>query len=122
MGAGEHVVNLWSVVSFDEGGYFDPLAPTRLTAPADGFYLIGVTVDLRMVDPGAVTIGVGLIKNNDGRFAGQYSLEDSGGAASAVTLIRLQAGDYMEAAVLTFVDSSIIQESEVTEFWMLKQG
>lgn len=93
-----------AAIQYDIGGYFNGANPTRLTAPANGVYLLTGSVAWAVSAAAAFGAGVNFWKNGGaGVFygyqneAGPVASESIGNALSIP--VELVAGDYMELIV-----------------------
>jgi hypothetical protein len=113
----------FNVVGYDTGGYYNSSTPTRLTAPANGYYL--VVYNTRPNAPsGPPSIYFGIAKNGSGSSIvspGVYANPMfDGGGASVTWEGYLNAGDYIEAQV--YGTSSFNIDHTVTVFSMSSRG
>lgn len=101
--SGGSVANLtYTAIGFDleisdTDNYHDPAAPTRLTAPFAGTYMVGAFVDFAANATGDRSAR--LRKNATTRIAEQIGKPRGSDSLAAVTLwgeINLAAGDYVE--------------------------
>jgi hypothetical protein len=93
----------WTTEARDVGGMFDTVSPTRLTAPVGGRYLVTVAVYWDH-STGAGLRTIYLRRNTSGTIEMTemqgYNRDDTGGCLQKlVSVLRLNAGDYLQAVV-----------------------
>src|SRR5262249_38936259 len=87
-------------VAFDTDGLFSPKHPTRLTAPADGIYLITADIAFRAAPHAGAGANRGAALLVDGQTVARSQLPPADQPFIALTTIyKLQKGDYVEVAV-----------------------
>lgn len=88
-------------VLWDDGGFYDPAEPTRLTAPVPGLYLVGANAALKIF--AADKWWMEIMKNGPpGIVHHSHWVEDTGwagGTISLQTIVALDAEDYLETRI-----------------------
>jgi hypothetical protein len=105
-------------VQYDIGGYFNAANPTRLTAPANGVYLLTGSVAWAVSAAAAFGAGVNFWKNGGETVfygyqneAGPVASESIGNALSIP--VELVAGDYMELIVFQSSGGNLAVRSDL---------
>lgn len=96
LGNNSHTELVWDTEIFDISDFWDVANPTRLTAPVDGYYLIGGNCPLDSDSDGDRELHIDL--NGNTQLASQKIRATAGGTARLVvqTLYFLSAGHYVE--------------------------
>ena len=105
---------------FDDGGWFDGLAPTRLTVPT-GVSYVRIVGNIRLSNFGSGYLRVDVLKNGDVEFiggAGNINQASTSGPVCSTSTgwVPVTAGDYFELRVHTVNDSNVTLRALLCNF------
>jgi len=114
-------------VQWDDGGFYDPAAPTRLTILVGALYAVGCCIRLATeLSPGA---RVSITRNGPTPIVmhshRQIGLDWPGAAISLHTITRLQPGDYLNVDVFHYHGHNVnvlAHDNYSPHFWIAAIG